>query len=382
MRTRPLHFLALTAGVTALLAAAWPDDAGVSDAPDYLGMRVGGVHLQSAGALTFGPSDVLFIADSRGATLYALDVAESGKTSLSGGRTLIDDLDLKVAAALGTTRDKVRFGDMARHPRTGTLYFSVARLGESGAEPAIVRAKSKDQIEVLDLGKIRYSKAAVPGSPALTDTTNWGQPKWRLAMTDLAFVDGELWIAGLSNEQFNSALRRLPFPFSKEGKLTTVEVYHTSHDRWETAAPITAFMPIVLDGTPSILAGYGCSPVAIFRRSELAAGGHRKGRTVAELGGGNRPIDMIRYENKGKEWILVANNNRTLMRLDPQELAKAPEMTMPVKQAFQPAGVGYLPVASTGVMQIEDYGPEFIAVMQRDTESGAVNVVTYGKEWL
>jgi hypothetical protein len=70
------------------------------------------------------------------------------------------------------------------------------------------------------------------------------------------------------------------------------------------------------------------------------------------------------------------------MRLDPQELAKAPEMTMPVKQAFQPAGVGYLPVASTGVMQIEDYGPEFIAVMQRDTESGAVNVVTYGKEWL
>jgi hypothetical protein len=382
MRTRPLHLLALTAGVTALLAAAWPDDAGVSDAPDHLGMRVGGVHLQSAGALTFGPSDVLFIADSRGATLYALDVAESGKTSLSGGRTLIDDLDLKVAAALGTTRDKVRFGDMARHPRTGTLYFSVTRLGESGAEPAIVRAKSKDQIEVLDLGKIRYSKAAVPGSPALTDTTNWGQPKWRLAMTDLAFVDGELWIAGLSNEQFNSALRRLSFPFDKGGKLTTVEIYHTSHDRWETASPITAFMPISLNGTPSILAGYGCSPIAIFKRSDLAAGGHRRGRTVAELGGGNRPIDMIRYENKGKEWILVANNNRTLMRLDPQELAKAPEMTTPVTQAFQPAGVGYLPVASTGVMQIEDYGPEFIAVMQRDTESGAVNVVTYGKEWL
>jgi hypothetical protein len=201
-------------------------------------------------------------------------------------------------------------------------------------------------------------------------------------MTDLAFVDGELWVAGLSNEQFNSALRRLPFPFSRDGKLTTVEIYHTSHDRWETAAPITAFMPIVLDGTPSILAGYGCSPIAVFRRSELAAGGHRKGRTVAELGGGNRPIDMIRYEKEGKEWILVANNNRTLMRLDPQEIARAPELTTPVKQAFQPAGVGYLPVASTGVMQIEDFGPEYIAVMLRDTESGAVNIVTYGKEWL
>jgi hypothetical protein len=374
--------MALTAGVVALLAAAWPEEAGEPNAPDHLGMRMGGVHLQSAGVLTFGPSDVLFVADSRGAMLYALDVAETGKATLGGGRALIEDLDLKVAAALGTTRDKVRFGDMARHPKTGSLYFTVSRLGESGAESAVVRVRSKDQVEVLDLGKIRHSSAPVPGSPAPTDTTNWGQPKWRLAMTDLAFVDGELWIAGLSNEQFNSALRRLPFPFAKGGKLTTVEIYHTSHDRWETAAPITAFMPISLDGTPSILAGYGCSPIAIFKRTDLAAGGHRRGRTVAELGGGNRPIDMIRYEKEGKEWILVANNNRTLMRLDPQEIAKAPEMTTPVKQAFQPAGVGYLPVASTGVMQIEDFGPEYIAVMQRDTESGAVNVVTYGKEWL
>ena len=381
MRTRPLHFLVLTAGVTALLAAAWPEDARESNVPDHLGMRMGGVHLQSAGALTFGPSEVLFLADSRGAALYALDVAETGRSSWTG-RNLVEDLDLKVAAAIGTTRDKVRFGDMARHPKTGSLYFTVSRLGESGAEPALVRARSPSQVEVLDLGKIRHSKAPVPGSPALTDTTNWGQPKWRLAMTDLAFVDGELWIAGLSNEQFNSALRRLPFPFDKGGKLTTVEIYHTSHDKWETAAPITAFMPISLDGTPSILAGYGCSPIAVFRRSELAAGGHRRGRTVAELGGGNRPIDMIRYEKEGKEWILVANNNRTLMRLDPQEIARAPEMTTPVTQAFQPAGVGYLPVASTGVMQIEDFGPEHIAVMQRDTESGAVNIVTYGKQWL
>lgn len=379
MRTRSLHLLFLSAGVVALLAAGWPGE--LSEAPDELGMRVGDARLLSAGAITFGPSEVLFVADSRGATLYAFDVAETGQASLSG-RNLITDLDLKVAGALGTTRDKVRFGDMARHPRTGSLYFSVSRLGENGAEPALVRVRGADKVEVLDLSRIRHSSAPVPASPGLNDTTDWGQPKWRLAMTDLAFVDGELWIAGLSNEQFNSALRRLPFPFTKGGKLTTVEIYHTSHDLWETAAPITAFMPIVLDGTPSILAGYGCSPIAVFRRAELAAGGHRRGRTVAELGGGSRPVDMIRYETRGKEWILVANNNRTLMRLDPHEVARAPELTTPVKQTFQPAGVGYLPVASTGVMQIEDYGPEFIAVLVRDTDSGAVNVVTYGKEWL
>lgn len=201
-------------------------------------------------------------------------------------------------------------------------------------------------------------------------------------MTDLSFVDGELWVAGLSNEQFASALRRLPFPFTTGGALTTVEIFHTSHDRWETAAPIDAFLPITLNGTPSLLAGYGCSPIATFARADLKKGGHIRGRTVAELGGGSRPIDMIRYQREGKEWILIANSNRTLMRLDPEEVARAPEMTKAVEHAFEPAGVGYLPVASAGVIRIADFGPELVAVLMRDIESGAVKVTSYNKKWL
>lgn len=244
-----------------------------------------------------------------------------------------------------------------------------------------MRATGSDKVELVSLDRVRNSIAPLPAAPTTDAKTSWGQPQWTLAVTDLSFVDGELWVAGLSNEQFASALRRVPFPFQKNSGLTTVEIFHTSHNRWETASPIDAFLPITLNGTPSLLAGYGCSPIATFTLADLKKGGHVRGRTVAELGGGSRPVDMVRYQNDGKEWILIANSDRTLMRLDPDEIARAPGLTKGVDHAFQPAGVPYLPVASSGVMHLTDAG-EAIAVLRRDTETGAVEVTGYEKKWL
>lgn len=382
MSARSLSRIALvTLAVSTTGAMTLPEYRTPGEARDALGMHVGAVRLTSAGAMTFNQDGILFLADSRTSTLFAVDPGESGTAEFKG-RDLIEDLDLKVAGLLGTTRDKIRFGDMVRHPKTGSLYFTVSRVGEGGHESALVRARGTDQVEMVNLDDIRNSSAALPAAPPKDSKTSWGQPQWTLAVTDLAYVDGELWIAGLSNEQFASALRRMPFPFARGGGITSVEIFHTSHDRWETAAPIDAFLPITLNGTPSLLAGYGCSPIATFTRADLKKGGHLRGKTVAELGGGSRPIDMIRYQRDGKEWVLVANSNRTLMRLDPEEIARAPEMTTAVKQAYEPAGVGYLPVASAGVMHIADFGPEMVAVLMRDIDSGAVKVTSYQKKWL
>lgn len=383
MHSRSFSRLTLAALVISSTgASALPDDRNPGEARDALGMHVSAVELTSAGAITFNQDGILFLADSRASNIVALDLTESGKAEFKGGRdAMIADLDLKVAGLLGTTRDKVRFADMARNPRTGSLYFTVSRVSDGGSQPALVRARGSDQVELVSLDKVRNSITPLPEAPAKDAKTAWGQPQWTLAVTDLSVVDGELWVAGLSNEQFASALRRVPFPFQKTSGLTTVEIFHTSHNRWETASPIDAFLPITLNGTPSLLAGYGCSPIATFSRSDLKKGGHVRGRTVAELGGGSRPVDMVRYESNGKEWILIANSDRTLMRLDPEEIARAPELTKAVDHAFQPAGVGYLPVASAGVMHMVDAGDR-IAVLRRDTDSGAVEVTGYEKKWL
>ena len=70
------------------------------------------------------------------------------------------------------------------------------------------------------------------------------------------------------------------------------------------------------------------------------------------------------------------------MRLDPAAIASAPAMTKPVSQAYEPGGVGYLPVASAGVMQIDDFNAEMLAMLQRDVESGGVHLVRLMKQWL
>ena len=374
------------AGTTALLATK--DGATAADLSDRTpfpanGMHLGAVQLQSAGVMYFSRDGTLFVADPRGAAIYAIDVADTYRdTSRTGVQ--ITDVDGKIAAALGTTRDQIRIVDMVAHPLSQSLYFSLTRGKGNDAVPALVRVtKADEKVTVLPLENIRNARADIPDAPTPDAKTPWGDSKRTFSVTHLALVDGELYIAGLGNEEFASTLRRMPYPFVGKEASTTVEMYHTSHDRYETASPIESFVAIDLGGKPSLVAGYGCSPIVTLTRADLAAGKHVRGKTVAELGGGNRPFDMIRYTNlKGKEYILVANSNRTLTRLDPVDIASAKAMTTAVKQAWEPAGVGYLPVAIVGVLQLDNYNASNVVMLQRDIETGALKVVSQGLNWL
>ena len=374
------------AGTTALLATK--DGATAADLSDRTpfpanGMHLGAVQLQSAGVMYFSRDGTLFVADPRGAAIYAIDVADTYRdTSRTGVQ--ITDVDGKIAAALGTTRDQIRIVDMVAHPLSQSLYFSLTRGKGNDAVPALVRVtKADEKVTVLPLENIRNTRADIPDAPTPDAKTPWGDSKRTFSVTHLALVDGELYIAGLGNEEFASTLRRMPYPFVGKEASTTVEMYHTSHDRYETASPIESFVAIDLGGKPSLVAGYGCSPIVTLTRADLAAGKHVRGKTVAELGGGNRPFDMIRYTNaKGKEYILVGNSNRTLTRLDPEQLAAAKAMTSSAKQAWEPAGVGYLPVAVVGVLQLDNYNADNIVMLKRDIETGSLDVVSQTMRWL
>ena len=374
------------AGTMALLATK--DGATAADLSDRTpspatGMHLGAVQLQSAGVMHFSRDGTLFVTDPRGAAIYAIDVGDTYRdTSRTGVQ--ITDVDGKIAAALGTTRDQIRIVDMVAHPTSQSLYFSLTRGKGNDAIPTLVRVtKADEKVTVLPLENIRNARADIPDAPTADAKTPWGDSKRTFSVTHLALVEGELYIAGLGNEEFASTLRRMPYPFVGKEASTTVEMYHTSHDRYETASPIESFVAIDLGGKPSLVAGYGCSPIVTLARDELAAGKHVRGKTVAELGGGNRPFDMIRYTNaKGKEYILVGNSNRTLTRLDPEQLANAKPMTSSVKQAWEPAGVGYLPVAIVGVLQLDNYNADNVVMLKRDIETGSLDVVSQSMRWL
>src|SRR6202020_1305434 len=62
-----------------------------------------------------------------------------------------------------------------------------------------------------------------------------------LTVTDLAYVDGELLVAGASSQEFVSTLRRIPFPFREGAQASAIEIYHVNHGKYETYAPTRTF---------------------------------------------------------------------------------------------------------------------------------------------
>src|SRR5262249_58174699 len=120
-------------------------------------------------------------------------------------------------------------------------------------------------------------------------------------------------VAGLSNEEFSSSLRAIPFPFEAASKGTGIEIWHGSHGRFETNAPVRTFVPYEINGEKAILAAYTCTPLVRIPVSELKPGNKVKGTTIAELGARNKPLDMDVYSKSAKNYILIANSRHSLM---------------------------------------------------------------------
>lgn len=346
-----------------------------------LGMSVGTPDLKAAGALAFGPENVLFIGDSQGAAVFAVDVKDEAKAT--GDEPVnIDKLDQKLAARLGTTTDAVVINDLAVHPVSQNVYLSVSRGRGNDAVPVLLRATKSGALEEVALKDVPFSKVSLADVPGVEAKDRRGNSLRRLAITDLAFAEGEVLIAGLSNAEFASTLRRAAFPFKQEVAASKLEIYHTSHDRYETASPIETFLPFAINGKPSLLAGYGCAPIAAFTLADIKAKQQLRGTTLAELGGGNRPVDMIAFEKEGKRRVLIANSDRTLMSMSAEDIEKATPMTKPVPAAYVSGGVPYVSIAEVGVMQLDNLNAKHIVLVQRDIQSGALNLRSLQKGWL
>ena len=107
-----------------------------------------------------------------------------------------------------------------------------------------------------------------------------------------------------------------------------------------------------------------------------------RGTTVAELGGGNRPLDMIETERNGERMVIVANSDRTLMRIKVSDLAEAKPMTTGVGGIYEAGGVPYVAIAEVGVMQLDDLNSGFAVGVQRNIATGALNLVSFPKRGL
>ncbi len=181
-----------------------------------------------------------------------------------------------------------------------------------------------------------------------------GEDPRTAAITDLAYVDGRVFLAGLSNEEFSSRLIAIPFPFSSEGiDGAAIQIYHGAHGRFETQSPVRTFVAYKIQNEPYLLAAYQCTPLVKMPVAELKAGAHVKGTTIAELGNRNRPLDMIVYQKDGKDYLLMANSARGVMKIPTEGAGSAESITHQVTGGGT-KGLEYDTIGSLkGVVQLD-----------------------------
>jgi hypothetical protein len=291
----------------ALLGAALVASTVQADLTDTL--KKGTPDLKSIGPISFGPDGVLFVSDPQGGALFAIDTADKANTPATG-TIKVGKIDEKVAGVLGTDAKDILINDLAVNPASGNVYLSVSRGKGPDAKPALIKLDHKGKVEAVELKDVKFSKAALAN---LSD-------KKTEAVTCIAFVKGQVLVAGLGNENWASTLRSVPFPFTEANKPTSVEIFHGAHGKFETNAPVRTFVPFDFKGQTNILAAYTCTPLVKFSVDELKPGAKVKGTTVAELGNGNRPLDMITYEKGGKPFLLLSNNKRGVMKIKMETL--------------------------------------------------------------
>jgi hypothetical protein len=304
----------------------------------------------SIGPLTFSADGTLFAADTEEATIHAVDLGVTATGGAPGVKS-IAALDQQVAALLGTGVRDLSITDLAVHPKTHNAYVSVMRGQGVGATPVLLRIDGAGTIDIVDFAKLTSTKVALPNPPSAAATSGFGRPSRGQSITDMAYMDGRLYVAGLSNEEFSSKLRSIAYPFTAADNGTSVEIFHGSHGQFETRSPVYTFIPYKIGNEPNLIAGYLCTPLVKFPVSSLKPGAKVMGTTIAELGAGNRPIDMILYRKDGREFLLMSNTDRGVMKIPTDRFATAPGITTPISDK---AGIAYETVASMkGIEQLD-----------------------------
>ena len=325
--------------------------------------------LQSIGPLTFAPDGTLFAADTQSAAIFAIDLGAQATGGAAGAKN-IPAIDQKIAGMLGTEAREIQVTDLAVHPKTRNAYLSVMRGQGAEAKPALLRVDGAGTIEIIKTDGLKFSRAELPNAPAANATAR-RNPRAD-SITDMAFVDGKLLVAGLSNEEFSSKLRAVSYPFAGVDNGTSVEIYHGNHGALETRSPVYTFVPYKIDNTQHLIAGYLCTPLVKFPLASLKPGAKVTGTTIAELGNRNRPLDMIVYKKGGQDYLLMANNSRGVMKIPTSSFAAAQGITARVEA--ETSGVGFEPVANMkGIEQLDLLNDTHSIVLARG-EGGVLNL--------
>lgn len=346
MKRTSVYIAALLAGAVLIAAFTRPHKATVTAAD-----------VKSISAIAFGPDGVLFIGDSKSATVFAVTTKDTKKGKASTYD--MKNIDQKIASALGTEAANLTITDMAVNPLSKKLYVAVQ---SSDGTPVLLKLEG-ETIEAVALKDMKATAVLLNNAPAEDAKDGRGRPLRVATISDIGFDDGKLLVSGLSNKQFASTFRSIPYPFTTQQDEATLEIYHAAHGRYETSAPIRTFTTATLNNKKYIVASYTCTPLVLFPMDELKPGMHVKGRTVAEMGSGNTPIDMLTLGNGSEPFLMMANTKHPVAKVDYKNIAAFEgTLTDPVKGT---AGVAFTATPMTNVLQMDKLDEKQVVMIQK-----------------
>lgn len=338
-------------------------------------MKEGKPAFKSMNQLAFGPDGVLFIADTWSATITAI---ATGDTKAGSATTIkAEAINEKIAALAGTSVDQITIEDLAVNPISRQAYLAVSRGKGPDAVPLLVRVGADGKPELVSLDKVKFSRTELPdpAADAAPAAGKKGANRRSEAITDIAYADGRVLVAGLSNEEFASTLRAIPFPFKDAVRGTSVEIYHGAHGAYETRSPVRTFVPYKIGKEQHLLAAYTCTPLVQFALNELKPGAKIRGKTIAEFGNRNRPIDIIVYQKDGKDYLLMANTTRGVMRVAAEQINPSAESI--TAKVADTQGLKFEKIDWAGVAQLDQLDNKFAVVVRSTGGAGsALNLET------
>ena len=338
--------------------------------------------IKSVGTMTFADANTVIIADWRAGEIHALQLPPSA--SVAAKPFNLKNVSAPIAKALDTKPDKLRFEDMAFRPGAELAYITVSvDRGSSVPTPALVSVDAEGKVSVINLSKTPHTSVEVKDRPA-ADKVLWRNvPEASFIATDMKFYDGKLYVAGLSNQKFASTLRIFDFPFKSDATATSIEMYHAVHNQNETRAPIRKMTVVTLNGEPSLLAAYTCTPLVTIPLKDLKDGAHVTGKTIAELGWGSAPVDMVTFDAGQGPMVLLINSRKSADLMSVASIAEAsaqPGLTTPIKVPNEPLlGLKSVSIPMTGIAQLSDENKEFLGALRPNTETGDMELVSIRK---
>ncbi len=344
-------------------------------------INLSGKTLDGATVIAFGPDNVLFVGDSKAAVIHAIPTkATEVKDPIPFNGF---GIDRKIANKLGIAASDLIINDMQIHPASQEAYIAFKNGHAPSAKSLIaIVSPTSNKIRFLDVTTTGTKKVSIK-APRTEDFNFYRDfPASTLNITDIDYHNGYVYVSGLTNGEFASTLRKIKYPFNgNQSKVASIEMYHAVHAQNETRAPIRTMTFEEINGESTLIAAYTCTPLVSIPTKEIKEGSHVKAKTIAELGYGNTPIDMITFmaqEQDGSfdKKLLITNKQRSASLISLKDFATANQGNALGGFTMGPEGVQIFPVPMAGVMQISEQNQRMLAMLRRNIDTGEVDLIS------